>query len=73
MDVVGQIQQDQLTQDCNLLVNWARVASTYAPPGANGQPTVPLATKGGLQVSLADNLLAARCWLWVLEDLPALG
>jgi hypothetical protein len=71
-DVVGQIRQDQLTQDCNVLVNWARVASTYAPPGANGQPTVPLATTGGLRVPLVDDFLAARRWSWVLEDLPAL-
>lgn len=58
-NVIGQIWQDQLAQDCIVLINLARVASTYGPLGANGQPTVPLVTAGGLQVPLADNQLAA--------------
>jgi hypothetical protein len=28
---------------------------------------------GGLRVPLLDDALSARRWLWVLEDLPALG
>jgi hypothetical protein len=72
-DVIGQVRQDQATQDCQVLVNWARVASLYGPPGGNGQPTVPLVTAGGLRIPLADDQLAARSWSWVLEDLPALG
>jgi hypothetical protein len=65
------LRQDQVTQDCNILVNWARVASTYGPPGANGRPTVPLTMVGGLRVPLADDQLAARRWTWVVEDLLA--
>jgi hypothetical protein len=72
-DVIGQVRQDQLTVDCNVLVNWARVASTYGPPDAAGQSTFPLAIDGGLRVPLADEQLAARRWNWVVEDLPALG
>jgi hypothetical protein len=72
-DVIGQIRQDQLTVDCNVLVNWARVASTYGPPDATGQPTFPLAVDGRLRIPLADKQLAARRWNWVVEDLPALG
>jgi hypothetical protein len=72
-DVIGQVRQDQLTVDCNVLVNWACVASTYGPPDAAGQPTVPLAVVDGLRVPLADEQLAARRWNWVVEDLPALG
>jgi hypothetical protein len=72
-DVIRQIRQDQLTVDCNVLVNWARVASTYGPPDATGQPTFPLAVNGGLRVPLSDEQLAAHCWNWVVEDLPALG
>jgi hypothetical protein len=72
-DVIGQIRQDQLTVDCNVLVNWACVASTYGPPDATGQPTFPLVVDGGLRVPLANEQLAARRWNWVVEDLPALG
>jgi hypothetical protein len=72
-DVIGQIRQDASTQDCMVLVNWARVASTYGPVNAANDPTVPLATTGGLRVPLADTHLAARRWSWVLADLPALG
>lgn len=72
-DVIGQIRQDQAVQDCIVLVNWARVASTFGPDNATGDPTVPLATAGGLRVPLADDSLAARRWSWVLADLPALG
>jgi hypothetical protein len=72
-DVIGQIRQDQATQDCHVLVNWARVASTYGLVNAADDPTVPLATAGGLRVPLADDQLAARRWSWVLADLPALG
>lgn len=72
-DIIGQIRQDHAEQDCSVLVNWARVACTYGPNDANGSPTVPLATVGGLRVPLADDALAARSWRWVLEDLPALG
>jgi hypothetical protein len=72
-DVIGQVRQDQLTQDCIVFVHWAWVASTYGAPDATGQPTVPLAVVGGLRVPLADEQLAARRWNWVLEDLPALG
>jgi hypothetical protein len=72
-DVIGQVRQDQATQDCMVLVNWARVASTYGTPGGNGQPVIPLVTVGGLRIPLADDQLAARSWSWVLEDLPALG
>jgi hypothetical protein len=73
MDVIWQIRQDQLMVNCNVLVKWARVASTYGPPDATGQPTFPLAVNGGLRVPLADEQLAARRWNWVVEDLPALG
>jgi hypothetical protein len=73
-DVIGQIRQDQeATQDCAVLVNWARVASTFGLDNAAGDSTVPLATAGGLPVPLADDSLAARRWSWVLADLPALG
>jgi hypothetical protein len=72
-DVIGQIRQDQLTVNCNVLVNWACVASTYGPPDATRQPTFPLAVDGGLCVPLADEQLAAHHWNWVVEDLPALG
>jgi hypothetical protein len=71
-DVIGQIHQDQQAQDCIVLDNWARVASTYRPPGVNRQPTMPLLTAGGQRVPLADNQLSARQWTWVLEDLAAL-
>jgi hypothetical protein len=73
MDVIGQIRQDQLTVDCNVLVNWARVASTYGPPDATGHPTFPLAVDCGLRVPLADKQLTACHWNWVAEVLPALG
>jgi hypothetical protein len=72
-DVIGLVRQDQLTIDCNVLVNWARMVSTYGPPDATGQPTVPLAVVGELRVPLADEQLAACRWNWVVEDLPALG
>jgi hypothetical protein len=44
-DVIGQIRQDQLTVDCNTLVNWARVASTYGPPDATGQTHLPISCR----------------------------
>jgi hypothetical protein len=72
-DIIGQITQNQQLQDCMVLVNWARVASTYGPAGANGQATLPLGAVGNLRVPLADGPLSARRWTWVLEDLPSLG
>jgi hypothetical protein len=51
-NVVGQVWQDQLTINCNVLINWARVASTYGPPNA----TVVV----GLRVPLANKQLVAR-------------
>jgi hypothetical protein len=53
-DVIGQIRQDQQVQDCMVLLNWARVASTY------GQPTIPLATMGRLGLPLAGDQLVAQ-------------
>jgi hypothetical protein len=58
-DVIGQIRQDQATQDCIVLVIWAQVASICGPDNAGGNPTVPLATAGGLRVPLANDSLAA--------------
>jgi hypothetical protein len=72
-DAIGQIRQDQLMVNCNALVNWACVASTYGPPDATGQPTFPLAVNDGLRIPLADEQLAAHRWNWVVEDPPALG
>jgi hypothetical protein len=71
--VIGQFHQNQSTQDCIVLVNWARVASTYGPVDAANDPTVPLATAGGLRIPLADDHLAAQHLSWVLANLPALG
>jgi hypothetical protein len=68
MDVIGQIRQDQATQDQIVLVNWACVASTYGPDNAAGDPTFPLATAGGLRVPLADDNLAAQRWSCVFAD-----
>jgi hypothetical protein len=72
-DVIGQVWQDQLTIDCNVLVNWALVVSTYGPPNATGQPSVPLAVVGGLRIPLANEQLVARRWNWVVEDLGHTG
>jgi hypothetical protein len=41
--------------------------------GQCADPTVPLATAGGLRVPLADDSLAAQRWSWVLAHLPTLG
>jgi hypothetical protein len=41
-DVIGQIDQNQQMQDCQVLVNWARVASTLGPAGPAGQNTTLL-------------------------------
>jgi hypothetical protein len=77
MDVIGQVDQNHQIQDCMVLVNWAHVASTFGPAaGPAGQNTivvVPLGVVGNLRVPLADGPLSARCWAWILEDLPALG
>lgn len=73
MEVISQVQLDQLVQDCIVFVNWAKVASMYGTPGANGQSTILLSTTGGLQVPLDDKELATLEWTWVLEDLPLLG
>jgi hypothetical protein len=56
-----------------VLVNWPRVANTFGPAGPAGQNTLPLGVVGSLRVPLADGLLSARRWAWILEDLPALG
>ena len=73
-DVIGQIAQNQQLPDCAVLVDWARVASTYGPPNPAGQNTTLLGGGvGALSVPLADESLSARRWMWLCEDLPALG
>jgi hypothetical protein len=62
-DVIGQIAQNQQLQDCAVLVDWARVASTYGPPNPAGQNTTLLGGGvGALSIPLADESLSARQW-----------
>jgi hypothetical protein len=73
-DVIGQIAQNQQLPDCAVLVDWARVASTYGPPNPAGQHTTLLGGGvGTLRIPLADDSLSARRWEWLCADLPALG
>jgi hypothetical protein len=62
-------------QDCQVLVNCSRVASTLGPAGPAGQQNTTLlgGGVGALRIPLADGPLSARWWSWILEDLPALG
>jgi hypothetical protein len=77
-DVVGKIAQDDLLTNCAVLVDWARVACTYgpkdmAPDVIHNLATISLPLGIELRVMLLDDVLSARRWSWVLEDLPALG
>jgi hypothetical protein len=73
-DVIGQVAQNQQLQDCAVLVDWARVASTFGLPNPAGQNMTLLGGGvGAIRVPLADETLSARRWLWLCADLPALS
>jgi hypothetical protein len=59
-DVISQIGQNQQMQDCQVLMDWARVASTLGPAGPAGQNTTLLGNGvGALRIPLADESLSA--------------
>ena len=60
-DVIGQVRQDQATQDCSVLVNWARVASTYGP-------TMPRVIPPSHWLSLA-----VYVFLWLMSNWRHVG
>ena len=56
-----------------MLVDWARVVSTYGPADQAGNPTIPLAAVNRLRVPLADDALKQAVWKWTISDIPKLA
>ena len=56
-DVISQVVLNNRVPDCAVLVDWARVASTYGPADQAGNPTIPLGSGNCLRVPLADKAL----------------
>ena len=72
-DVISQVLLDNRAADCAVLVDWARVVSTYGAADQAGNPTIPLGAGNRLRVPLADDALKQAVWQWTIADIPKLA
>ena len=72
-DVIGQVLLNNRVADCAVLVDWARVVSTYGPADQAGNPMIPLAAVNHLRVPLANDALKQAVWKWTISDIPKLA
>ena len=72
--IAEQVIADGRAADCEVFIDFLRVACTYRAPAAAGDPlTASTMQDASLVVPLADGALRRQIWNWLVSDLPALA